>query len=865
MAYIDKIIVISYLLICLCIGFYKIRRIKNIKEFTIGKGDFSTSVLVATIFATFVGSVTIIGELEQIFQLGLLYIVARLFFCLGWILMPLLIGKNIHKFRDCISITDIMYKLYGKLGKFITNFSIMLVTIGLLGIQAIATGYLFHYFFGCSYLLGIIIGFGVLVLYSAFGGIQAVAMTDVLQFIIFFITIPIALGIMYSSFPSLDFIINKIHQSNFNLSLYYDGSLSTFFSIAIFYSIILFSEPTQIQRALMAKNKSQMYKAFYLVAVITFVFLIIHNLLAVGLYLKYPEVESKLTLYKFIQDSMPIGMNGLLIICVLAVIMSSVDSWLNTASSIFTNDIIKPIIKNMNERQELLIARVMTFLIAILASVVAIYNEKVIELFFSAYNFFYPIVAIPLISGLIGLKVKKSSFLIGVILGIIATILTGIINKQLDIYSILIGTLFNGIGFFTTQYFLSTYIKKNKINIIQNSVNYINPIKEIYNKTFNNTIMIDEIFYSSVYYFCILFILQSILLFVFTPIHSNPLIILEVIGLLFCFCLCFKDHFSKYISASMYKKFIKVVLYYCLFFMNCYPVFISYNKLIWVFNILVSIIICWTLIKNKLEILKALVLNFFVGCLVSNYIHNYSNIKLIDYGLYNSVMLLMVLIQILYLNKKHKNLILETIRYYTGVIAHEISPLMQQIQSIVRKERMEEKEKENILRISNEALEVTETILKNVKKPELNNNHSFDVKEVISRIIREYPFESYEEGIVQIKIKDNYELIGDKKHFQQAIINMVRNALQYIDESKDKNEIIISVYKEKGEKIIEIYDNGYGIKRGDIGSLYKPLFTTRKAGTGLGLYYCYNTIVNMGGTIECDSEEKQYTKFFIKF
>jgi hypothetical protein len=82
-----------------------------------------------------------------------------------------------------------MGKLYGNSGKLITAFSIMLVTVGLLGIQAIATGYLFHYFFGCSYLLGIIIGFGVLVLYSAFGGIQAVAMTDVLQFVIFFITV----------------------------------------------------------------------------------------------------------------------------------------------------------------------------------------------------------------------------------------------------------------------------------------------------------------------------------------------------------------------------------------------------------------------------------------------------------------------------------------------------------------------------------------------------------------------------------------------------------------------------------------------------------------------------------------------------
>jgi len=205
-----------------------------------------------------------------------------------------------------------------------------------------------------------------------------------------------------------------------------------------------------------------------------------------------------------------------------------------------------------------------------------------------------------------------------------------------------------------------------------------------------------------------------------------------------------------------------------------------------------------------------------VGWFASNFIQNYSNMELIDYGLYNAVMLSMVLVQILYLNKRHKSLILETIRYYTGVIAHEISPLMRQIQRVLGKEKIGDKEKENILRISNEVLEVTETILKNVKKPEFNNNHSFNVEELIKGIIKEYPFESYEKGIVQLKIKDNYELVGDRKHFQQAIINILRNALQYVDESKNKNEVIISVYKAEEEKIIEIYDNGYGIKRGDI-------------------------------------------------
>lgn len=50
-------------------------------------------------------------------------------------------GKNIDQFPGCMSISDIMDKLYGKTGRWTTNFSAIILSIGVVAMQATAMGY----------------------------------------------------------------------------------------------------------------------------------------------------------------------------------------------------------------------------------------------------------------------------------------------------------------------------------------------------------------------------------------------------------------------------------------------------------------------------------------------------------------------------------------------------------------------------------------------------------------------------------------------------------------------------------------------------------------------------------------------------
>ena len=70
---IDVSIVIVYLVLCLIIGLYKSTKIKNIRDYAVGNRNFSTFVIISTIFATFISANQIIGKTEQIYKLGLVF------------------------------------------------------------------------------------------------------------------------------------------------------------------------------------------------------------------------------------------------------------------------------------------------------------------------------------------------------------------------------------------------------------------------------------------------------------------------------------------------------------------------------------------------------------------------------------------------------------------------------------------------------------------------------------------------------------------------------------------------------------------------------------------------------------------------
>lgn len=93
----------------------------------------------------------------------------------------------------------------------------------------------------------------------------------------------------------------------------------------------------------------------------------------------------------------------------------------------------------------------------------------------------------------------------------------------------------------------------------------------------------------------------------------------------------------------------------------------------------------------------------------------------------------------------------------------------------------------------------------------------------------------------QVKISshvmpENLELNADPIQLEQALINLLKNALESIEPEK-KGEITLKAYiGNGGNLILEVIDNGCGISRDKLEQVFVPFYTSKREGTGVGLF-----------------------------
>ena len=118
---IDLTIIVLYLLVTLAVGLYQGRKISSMKDYAIADRNYATPVMVAAVFATWVGGESTLGMAEKIFSVGLVFIFIFFGSSLNKLSIAYLIAPRMKKFEGMISIGDMMESSYGRVGKIITG------------------------------------------------------------------------------------------------------------------------------------------------------------------------------------------------------------------------------------------------------------------------------------------------------------------------------------------------------------------------------------------------------------------------------------------------------------------------------------------------------------------------------------------------------------------------------------------------------------------------------------------------------------------------------------------------------------------------------------------------------------------------
>lgn len=146
------------------------------------------------------------------------------------------------------------------------------------------------------------------------------------------------------------------------------------------------------------------------------------------------------------------------------------------------------------------------------------------------------------------------------------------------------------------------------------------------------------------------------------------------------------------------------------------------------------------------------------------------------------------------------------------------------------------------------------------------NITSVDLKALITNLIVLFEKRLKEKGLrLKLELEDVPLIKGDPSKLEQALINLIDNAIKYTD----RGEIVISLY-DKSEWIeIGIKDTGIGIPASHIDRIFERFYVVNKSrskkfgGTGLGLSIVKHIVLLHNGKIRVESRLGEGTKFTI--
>jgi two-component system nitrogen regulation sensor histidine kinase NtrY len=111
---------------------------------------------------------------------------------------------------------------------------------------------------------------------------------------------------------------------------------------------------------------------------------------------------------------------------------------------------------------------------------------------------------------------------------------------------------------------------------------------------------------------------------------------------------------------------------------------------------------------------------------------------------------------------------------------------------------------------------------------------------------------------------EDIALVADYAQIEQALINLIKNAVAAIADKKNGIIQLIAFYNEEGT-IIQIEDNGSGISKDIIEDIFVPFYTTKKNGSGIGLSLSKQIMQNHNGIISVNSTLNNGAIFTLKF
>ena len=423
--------VIIYWLISIGIGLWAALRVKNTADFAAAGHSLPLPIVTATVFATWFGAEAVLGVPATFLKEGLGGIVADPFgssMCL--ILVGLFFARHLYN-RRMLTIGDFFREKYGRTVEVLVTRCIVVSYLGWVAAQIKALGLVFNVVSdgSISQTAGMMIGAGSVLIYTLFGGMWSVAITDFVQMIIIVIGMLYIGGEMAGQTGGIAVVIEHAAAAGQFSNFWPDMNLASVLGfIAALCTMMLGSIPQQdvFQRITSSKNVNIAVQAAILGGILYFIFAFVPiylaysaTLISPDLVKKYLHTDPQMILPKLILNHAPLIAQVMFFGALLSAIKSCASATLLAPSVTFAENIVRGFFKHLTDQELLKIMRITVLCFSVAVTFFAINSElSIFKMVESAYKVTLVAAFVPLAFGVYWPRANSLGGLLSVVCGL---------------------------------------------------------------------------------------------------------------------------------------------------------------------------------------------------------------------------------------------------------------------------------------------------------------------------------------------------------------------------------------------------------------------------------------------------------------
>lgn len=474
--WLNYVVIAGYFIISLGIGLYFSYKQHSTNDYFVGGGRIPWWASGLSVFGTLLSAITFMAIPAKSFTTDWSFF----FLNIAAIVITPVIAYLFIPFFNKLKLTtayEFLEDRFNYTARAFGSLSFILFQLGRIGIVLLLPSLAISIVTGISVELSILIMGIICIIYTTFGGIEAVIWTDVFQVIILMGgSILAVVWILTHTEMSLgEMVWYASDKQKFNvIDLDFNFTEATFWVVFIggLASALVSqgTDQTVVQRYLTSSDLKNSRKTLYTNAVLTLPATIIFFGIGTLLFIFYTEMPERLSpgisnndsiFPWYIVNELPIGISGLLIGGIFSAAMSSISSSLNSVSTAFCNDFYKHFNPKGSDKNLLKIARIATVIIGVFGIIFALWmaNSNIKSLWDQFYKF------LGLFTGglggmfLLGMLSKRANSN-GVIIGLVlSALVTWIVSMYTDI-NFLMYSLFGMISCYVFGYLFSLLFKK---------------------------------------------------------------------------------------------------------------------------------------------------------------------------------------------------------------------------------------------------------------------------------------------------------------------------------------------------------------------------------------------------------------------